>query len=93
MITFKKATEIFSNTELFEKIQEKTSNKRVEMKNLSKSGEHYAFVFRRMPNGFNDVAEVALSKWTTMRAYVVCFNICDEDFLLKLIELCSKGEL
>lgn len=94
MITFERAKEIFSDSEVFNGIRHfRNKPNRVEMKNLSKSGEHYCFLFRQRPNGFNNVAEIGLSKWEPLRAYVVCHDIVDEEFLLKLIELCKSGEI
>ena len=93
MITFEKAKEIFSDSEKFEKIDWGNRNidyNRVNMKRLAKDGFHYEFGFRKMPNGFNDVAEIFLGKWTPMRAKVVFSRICDEDSLLNLIEICHN---
>lgn len=93
MITFQRCKEIFSDKDYFEEIEVGKSEIdfcRVNMRKLSNTGEHYDFGFRRMPNGFNDVAEVFMGKWTPMRSYVVCHNICDEGFLLELIRQCHE---
>ena len=92
MITFKRCKEIFANKEVFCDFEKGSGTKyyRVNMINLSQSGEHYDFGYRRMPNGYNDVAEVFFGKWTPLKSYVVCHNICDEDFLLELIKQCHE---
>lgn len=90
MITFARCKEIFADKEIFWESQHGEHFERVDMRKLSQSGENYCFGYRRMPNGFNDVAEVFLSKWTPMRSYVVCRNICDENFLLALIKQCHE---
>lgn len=94
MITFQKCFEIFSDSEKFQKIkarEDKLSYYRVTMENLSKDGYHYEFGFRKRPNGYNDVAQVFLSKWTPMRAFVVFGEICSEKSLLNLIDVCHNS--
>ena len=92
MITFARCKEIFADKEIFCDFEKGTGTKynRVNMRHLSQSGEHYDFGYRRMPNGYNDVAEVFMGKWTPMRSYVVAHNICDEEFLLALIKQCHE---
>ena len=93
MITFARCKEIFADKKYFEDIELGESEIdfcRVNMRKLSKLGEHYSFGFRRMPHGCNDVAEVFFSKWTPMQSYLVCQNICDEDFLKALIIQCHE---
>lgn len=93
MITYQRCKEIFSNEEIFEKFKydrTKYGYNRVNMKHLANDGYHYDFGFRKMPNGFNDVAEIFFGKWTPMRAKVVFATICDEDSLLKLIDICHN---
>ncbi len=92
MITFSECKSIFSDTNVFELTDKGGGIKytRVDMKVLSPNNEHYSFGYRRMPNGFNDVAEVFFGKWEPMRSYVVCHYICDKDFLLTLIEECKN---
>ena len=93
MITFARCKEIFADKEYFEDIEVGKSEIDfccVNMRNLSKTGEHYYFGYRRMPNGYNDVAEVFFGKWTPMRSYLVCQHICDERFLLALIKQCHE---
>ena len=90
MITFERCKEIFSDEEKFV-VTEKGGGidyTRVELKRLANNGEHYDFGYRKMPNGFNDVAEVFFGKWEPMCSYVCCHNICDEQFLLTLIDCC-----
>jgi len=90
MITFARCKEIFADKEKFEETDKGGGFKytRVTMRHLSKNGEHYDFGYRRMPDGYNDVAEVFMGKWTPMCSYVVAHRICDEDFLLALINQC-----
>ena len=93
MITFARCKEIFADNKYFENIEFSESEIkpcRVNMRKLSKTGERYRFGFRRMPNGCNDVAEVFFAKWTPMRSFLVCQNICDEGFLLALIRQCHE---
>jgi hypothetical protein len=93
MITFARCKEIFADKEYFEEIEvgkSETNFCRVNMRKLSKNGEHYDFGYRRMPNGYNDVAEVFMGKWTPVRSYVVAHQICDEEFLLALIKQCHE---
>ena len=92
MITFQRCKQIFSDKEKFE-LTDKGGGinyTRVTMHHLAKNGEHYDFGYRRMPHGFNDVAEVFMGKWSHVRSYVVCHNICDEGFLLELIRQCHE---
>ena len=92
MITFARCKEIFADKEKFEVTDKGGGIKytRVTMHHLAKTGEHYSFGYRRMPNGYNDVAEVFMFKWTPMRSYVVAHQICDEEFLLALIKQCHE---
>ncbi len=93
MITFERCKEIFSDSEKFCEIakpKSKHDSYRVNMKHLAKDGFHYDFMFRKRPNGYNDVAEVAFGKWTPLDAFVITFDICDEIFLLKLIDSCHN---
>jgi len=93
MITYQRCKEIFSDSEKFEKMDWGSNDidyNRVNMKSLAKDGFHYDFGFRKMPNGFNDVAEVFFGKWTPMQSKVVFSQICDEDSLLKLIDICHN---
>lgn len=93
MITYERCKEIFSDKEKFEEIEyncTKYGYDKVDMKTLAKDGYHYDFGFRKMPNGYNDVAEIFFGKWTPMVAKVVFHTICDEDSLLNLIEVCHN---
>lgn len=93
MITYQRCKEIFSDNERFEKIKydhTKFGYNRVNMRKKAKDGYHYDFGFRKMPNGFNDVAEIFFGKWTTMDAKVVFHGICDENSLLNLIDICHN---
>jgi hypothetical protein len=93
MITFARCKEIFADKEYFEDIEFGESDIdfwRVDMNIPSRTGEHYSFGFRRMPHGYNDVAEVFFGKWEPTRSYLVCQNICDEEFLLALIKQCHE---
>jgi hypothetical protein len=92
MITFARCKEIFADKEIFCDFEKGTGTKynRVNMRHLSRNGEHYDFGYRLMPNGVNDVAEVFFGKWTPMRSYVVAHQICDEEFLLALIKQCHE---
>lgn len=92
MITFARCKEIFADKEKFE-VSDKGGGinfTRVNMRRLSKHGEHYNFGYRRRPNGYNDVAEVFFGKWTPTDTRLVCPNICDESFLLALIDQCHE---
>ncbi len=92
MITFERCKEIFSDREKFEVTDKGGGTKytRVTMHLFSKDGEVYEFGYRRMPNGYNDAAEVFMGKWTPMRSYIVAHQICDERFLLALIKQCHE---
>ncbi len=96
MISLKRCKEIFSDNTKFEKIRKDRGEYgfyHVNMKRLAKDGFHYDFGFRKRPNGFNDVAEIYFGKWTPLDTFVVAFDICDEKFLLKVIEYCHNNGL
>lgn len=90
MITFARCKEIFADKEIFWEVQHDVQFERVDMRKLANDGSCYRFGYRRMPNGYNDVAEVYMGKWTPMQSYLVCQNICDEGFLLALIKQCHE---
>lgn len=88
---------LFSDKETFkgEKAKRLPSGqiqKDFEMLTLSKDGIwHYSF--RVKETKFNRGATVDFSKWHPLHAKVLCFDICDEEFLLHIIEECKQGIL
>jgi hypothetical protein len=98
MITLERAKEIFSDKVLF-KLEEKGklsdySHRRkfdyAYIKNLSVDGKwHYSFRIKETEH--NECATIDFSMWHPMCSKVCCFDICDEGFLLTVIDLCKNG--
>ena len=90
MITFERAKEIFSDRDVFEVRKSDTGDKSyliAKVRHETKDGFHYEFSFRLRPNGFNDCAQINFSRWTRLDAQVLCFDICQEDFIYKLLDV------
>lgn len=88
---------IFSDKKVFkgERAKKNANGKLLkdfDMLTLSKDGIwHYSF--RVKETKFNRGATVDFGKWHPLHAKVLCFDICDEEFLLHIIEECKQGIL
>lgn len=96
MVTLKRVLEIFSEDNFKKTARRILPNgrltERYELKTLSADGKyHYDFLVKETE--FNSYATVSFSKWEPMRSFNCCFDICDEDFLLHIIEECKQGIL
>ena len=97
MIELERAKQIFSDKKLFKKGKIAMVNNRENIQveyvgNLSKDGV-WNYTFWIKETEYNQRATVDFGKWHPLDAKAGCFDICDEEFLLKIIELCKKGEL
>ena len=93
MVTFERAKEIFSNEKIFKVRKSETSKGTLiaEVICKTKDGYHYDFHFRKMPNGFNDCAEISFGRWNLMIAQMLCFTICSEDFIFSLVDVARNS--
>jgi hypothetical protein len=96
MITLKRTLEIFSESNFKKTARRILPNgrltERYELKNLSADGKyHYEFLVKETE--FNSGATINFGKWEPMRSFTCCCDICDEDFLLHIIEECKQGIL
>lgn len=98
MITLQNALQIFGSNNFTMKesgsISEFSHRKQYdyEMNNLSADGLwHYSF--RVKETEYNKCATIDFGKWHMMEGKMCCFDICDEKFLLMLIDMCKRGEV
>lgn len=88
---------IFSDKEVFKGGRAKRNHNGKKVKDfecltLSKDGIwHYSFTIKETE--FNRCATVDFGKWQPLCAKMLCFDICDEEFLLHIIEECKQGIL
>ena len=96
MMKLERVLEIFSD-ESFKRTDRKVLptgklTERYELKTLSSDGKyHYDFLIKETT--FNECATVSFGKWEPLCSFTCCFDICDEDFLLHIIEECKQGIL
>lgn len=95
MMKLNEVIEIFSDKKLFSRKtreNKKRFSQTIEMRTLSKDGKwHYTFDIKETE--FNQGATVDFGKWHPLDARMLCFNICDKDFLLSIVDSCKKGNL
>lgn len=87
MITYKRCKEIFSDKKFI--VRKRDTGLVAELRNVV-DGWHYNFFFQLRPHGFNDCAKVDFGRWHPLCAEMLCFDICNEDFLNSLIERYSS---